>query len=230
MSELVKEELARIKIQLHDELRKPSNRLRSPQPAVDIDGFYSLVGEALQTFQLAEGRAEDKLLIYTEEFQPENYERETISVRLKHRQPAVMSKTAPMGQPRELKPNVREVYDDPILPGYQIWELGWMRDNLVEFCVWSKSNKEANKIALWFEDFIHYNMWFFRSRGVNQLYLNEREQDFIILDKRLVGRPITYFVRTERIIQLREKVLEELIVNAIVTTDQDAELSDYIDD
>lgn len=230
MSELVKEELARIKLSLTDLERRSSNRLRSPSPAVDIDGFYELTGEALEVFQLAEGRAADKLIIYSEEFQPENYERETISVRLRSRQPAVMSKTAPMGQPRELKPTVREVYDDPLLPGYQIWELGWMRDNVIEFCMWSKSNKEANKMALWFEDFMHYNMWFFRSRGVNQLYFNGRDEDFKILDKRLVGRPLTYFVRTERIIQLREKVLEEIIVNAIVTTDQDAELSDYSGD
>jgi hypothetical protein len=230
MSTLVKEELARIKVQLADELRKPSNRLRSPSPAVDIDGFYNLVGQALEVYQLAEGKARDRLLIYTEEYPPENYERETITVRLRDRGPGVMSRTAPRGQPRELKPNVREVYEDPILPGYQIWELGWMRDNIVEFCVWSQTNKEANKIALWFEDFMHYNMWFFRSRGVNQLYFNGRDEDFKILDKRLVGRPLTYFVRTERIIQLREKVLEEIIVNAIVTTDQDAELSDYTGD
>ncbi|MGD9381719.1 MAG: hypothetical protein PVI03_04670 [Candidatus Thorarchaeota archaeon] len=230
MSELVKEELARIRLNLADIARGPSNRLRSPSPAVDIDGFYALVGQALQTYQLAEGRAEDKLIIYTEEYPPENYERETITVRLRDRGPAVMSKTAPRGQPRELKPNVREVYDDPILPRYQIWELGWMRDNIIEFCMWSQTNKEANKMALWFEDFMHYNMWFFRSRGVNQLYFNGRDEDFKILDKRLVGRPLTYFVRTERIFQLREKVLEELIVNAIVTTDQDAELSDYSED
>jgi len=230
MPDLVKEELARIKVQLADMERFPSNRLRSPSPAVDIDGFYNLVGEALNVYQLAEGRAKDRLIIYTEEYPPENYERETITVRLRNRQPAVMSRTAPRGQPRELKPTVREVYEDPILPGYQIWELGWMRDNVIEFTMWSQTNKEANKMALWFEDFMHYNMWFFRSRGVNQLYLDNREEDFKILDKRLVGRPIMYFVRTERIIQLREKVLEEIIVNAIVTTDQEAELSDYSED
>jgi hypothetical protein len=230
MSTLAREELARIKVYLQDLERLPSNRLRSPSPAVDIDGFYSLVGEALRTYQLAEGKAEDRLLIYTEEYPPENYERETITVRLRGRESGVMANTAPLGKPRELKPNVRETYEDPILPGYQIWELGWMRDNLVEFTVWSQTNKEANKIALWFEDFMHYNMWFFRSRGVNQLYFNGRDEDFMILDKRLVGRPLVYFVRTERIIQLREKVLEELVVNAIVTTDQDAELSDYSGD
>jgi hypothetical protein len=230
MPDLVKEELARIKVNLADLQRLPSNRLRSPYPAVDIDGFYDLVGEALRIYQLTEGRAQDRLIIYTEEYPPENYERETITVRLRDRGPGVMSRTAPRGQPRELKPTVREVYEDPILPGYQIWELGWMRDNIIEFCMWSQTNKEANKMALWFEDFMHYNMWFFRSRGVNQLYLNGRDEDFKILDKRLVGRPITYFVRTERIIQLREKVLEEIIVNAIVTTDQDAELSDYSED
>ena len=229
MTELIRE-LEFAKLSLQDLERRQSDRLRSPFPAVDIDGFYSLVGEMLVAYQLAEGRAEDKLIIFTEEYPPENYERETISVRLRKRQPAVMSKSAPLGQPRELKPHLREVYDDPILPRYQIWELGWMRDNIVEFTMWSKSNKEANKLALWFEDFMHHNMWFFRSRGVNQLYFNGREEDFIILDKRLVGRPLTYFVRTEKITQVREKVLEEIIVSLTVTTDTEATLDDVEDD
>lgn len=229
MAELIKElELARISLQ--DLERRQSDRLRSPFPAVDVDGFYALVGQMLRAYQLAEGRAEDKLIIYTEEYPPENYVRETITVRLRDRQPAVMSSSAPMGKPRELKPHVREVYDDPILPRYQIWELGWMRDNIIEFTMWSKTNKEANKLALWFEDFMHHNMWFFRSRGVNQLYFKGREQDFMILDKRLVGRPLTYFVRTEKITQIREKVLEEIIVNLTVTTDLDATLDDVEDD
>lgn len=226
---VLREELEFIKLQLTEMERSPSNRLRSPYPAVDIDGFYSLVGEALRVYQLAEGRAEDRLIIYTEEYPPIQYERETVTVRLRDRGPGVMSKTAPMGKPRELKPTVREVYDDPILPRYQIWELGWMRDNVIEFCIWCQTNKEANKLALWFEDFMNANMWFFRSRGVNQLYFNGRDEDFIILDKRLVGRPLTYFVRTERITQLREKVLEEIVVNLTVTDDVDATLEDVID-
>ncbi len=220
------QELEFVRIMLGEIQRAPSNRLRSPYPAVDIDGFYSLVEEAMRTYQLAEGRAEERLIVFSEEYPPQNYDGEMVTVRLIDRGPAVMSKTAPQGSPRELKPTVREVYDDPVLPRYQIWELGWMRDNIIEFCIWSQTNKEANKIALWFEDFMNNNMWFFRSRGVNQLYFNGRDNDFVILDKRLVGRPLTYFVRTEKITQLREKVLEEMVVNLTVTTDVDAELAD----
>jgi hypothetical protein len=220
------QELEFVRIMLGEIQRAPSNRLRSPFPAVDIDGFYSLVSEAMRSYQLAEGRAEDRLIIFSEEYPPQNYESEMVTVRLIDRGPAVMSKSAPQGSPRELKPTVREVYDDPVLPRYQIWELGWMRDNIIEFCIWSQTNKEANQIALWFEDFMNNNMWFFRSRGVNQLYFNGRDNDFVILDKRLVGRPLTYFVRTEKITQLREKVLEEMVVNLTVTDDVDAELSD----
>ncbi len=222
------QELEFVKLMLSEIQRSPSNRLRSPYPAVDIDGFYSLVEQAMRVYQLAEGRAEDRLIIYTEEYPLVQYERETVTVRLVDRAPAVMGKTAPQGKPRELKPTVREVYDDPDLPRYQIWELGWMRDNVIEFTMWSQTNKEANKMALWFEDFMNANMWFFRSRGVNQLYFNGRDEDFAILDKRLVGRPLTYFVRTERITQLREKVLEEIVVNLTVTTDQEATLDDII--
>jgi hypothetical protein len=220
------QELEFVRIMLGEIQRAPSNRLRSPFPAVDIDGFYLLVEEAMRSYQLAEGRAEDRLVIFSEEYPPQNYEHEMVTVRLIDRGPAVMSKSAPQGSPRELKPTVREVYDDPVLPRYQIWELGWMRDNIIEFCIWSQTNKEANKIALWFEDFMNNNMWFFRSRGVNQLYFNGRDNDFVILEKRLVGRPLTYFVRTEKITQLREKVLEEMVINLTVTDDVDAELSD----
>jgi hypothetical protein len=218
------EEFTLIQLALADAVdRRPSNRLRSPYSAIDIDGFYNLVGEALRIFQLEEGKAEDRLFIYTEDWPPEPYERETISVRLGKRDPGVMGGTAPMGQPRERKPHVREVYDDPLYPKYKIYEFGWMRDNIIEFTMWSKTNKEANKMALWFEDFMHYNMWYFRSRGVNQLYFDGRGEDFMILDKRLVGRPLMYFVRTEKITQVREKVLEKLVVNLTVDYDNTSE-------
>lgn len=217
------EDFELLRIELRDIIRKPSDYTRSPFPAVDLNGFYDLVRQALQVYQLQEGRAEDKLIIYTEEWPPESYERETITVRLNDRQPGVFSRTAPMGQPRELKPHFREVYDDPVYPRYQIYEFGQWMDNIVEFTMWSKTNKEANKLALWFEDFMYYNMWYFRKQGVNQLFLKQRSEDFQILDKRLVGRPIMYFVRTEKIYQIREKVLESLVVNVTVTTDDTSE-------
>ena len=199
--------------------RQGPERLKSPEPAKDINGFYELVSEALRQYQLQEGKAEDRLIIFTEDFPPDEYVRETVSFVLKSRMPAVMGKTAPGGAPREYKPNLRDSYPDPDVPGHEIHELGWMMDNYIRFVIWSQSNKEANTLALWFEDFMNCFLWFFRQQGVNQLFFHEREQDFQIFEKRLVGRPLVYFVRTEKVTQVRERVLEELVVNLTVSTD-----------
>lgn len=201
--------------------RQGPNRLKSPEPAKDIDGFYELVGQALRQYQLQEGKAEDRLIIFTEDWPPDEYKRETISFQLKSRMPAVMGKTAPEGSPREYKPNLRDSFPDPDVPGHEIHEIGWMMDNYIRFVVWSQSNKEANKLALWFEDFMNCFLWFFRKQGVNQLYFYEREDDFQIFEKRLVGRPLVYFVRTEKVTQVRERVLEELVVSLTVKTGAD---------
>ncbi len=212
--------------------RQGPERLKSPEPAKDINDFYELVGQALKQYQLQEGKAEDKLIIYTEDWPPDEYKRETISFQLRSRMPAVMGKSAPQGAPREYKPNIRDSFPDPDVPGHEIHELGWMMDNYIRFVIWSQSNKEANTLALWFEDFMNCFLWFFRKQGVNQLFFYEREDDFQIFDKRLVGRPLVYFVRTEKVTQVRERVLEELVVNLTVKTGidlvEDEEASGYV--
>lgn len=212
--------------------RQGPDRLKSPEPAKDINDFYELVGHALEQYQLQEGRAEDKLIIYTEDWPPDEYVRETVSFQLLNRQPAVMGKAAPDGAPREYKPNLRDSFPDPDVPGHEIHELGWMMDNRIRFCIWSQSNKEANKLALWFEDFMNCFLWFYRKQGINQLFFLEREDDFQIFDKRLVGRPLVYFVRTEKVTHVRERVLEELVVNLTLKTGidlvEDEEASGYV--
>jgi len=212
--------------------RQGPDRLKSPEPAKDINDFYELVGQALEQYQLQEGRAEDRLIIYTEDWPPDEYVRETVSFQLLNRQPAVMGKAAPEGAPREYKPNLRDSFPDPDVPGHEIHELGWMMDNRIRFCIWSQSNKEANKLALWFEDFMNCFLWFYRKQGINQLFFLEREDDFQIFDKRLVGRPLVYFVRTEKVTHVRERVLEELVVNLTLKTGidlvEDEEASGYV--
>ena len=201
--------------------RQGPDRLRSPEPAKDINDFYELVSTALTEYELQQGKAEDRLTIFTEDFNPDEYQRQTVAVSLRSRRPAVMGKTAPRGETREYKPNVRDTYPDPDVPGHFIYELGWMMDNYIRFIIWSQSNKEANKLALWFEDFMNTFLWYYRMQGVNQIYFEEREADFQILEKRLVGRPLVYFVRTEKVTHVRERVLEELVVNLTVSTDAD---------
>lgn len=218
------EELTQIRILLQHIPMQPKDALRSPHPALDINGFYDLVGEALRTQQLAEGKSIEELWFFTEEAPPvemESFnEQGTVSFSLVRREPGVMGNTAPFtGSPKGYKPMVRDIYDDPEVPRYQIWELGQMFDNEIRFIMWSRTNKEANAMALWFEDFMIQNMWLFRSRGVNQILYSNREGDIMIEDKRLVGRPLCYYVRTEKITRIREKVLEELCINISVSYD-----------
>lgn len=201
--------------------RQGPDRLKSPEPAKDINDFYELVSQAMRQYELQEGKAEDRLTIFTEDFNPDDYQGKTVAVSLRSRRPAVMGKTAPQGAPREVKPNIRDTFPDPDVPGHFIYEIGWMMDNYIRFVIWSQSNKEANQLALWFEDFMNCFLWYYRQQGINQLYFEEREEDFQVLERRLVGRPLVYFVRTEKVTHVRERVLEELVVSLTVSTDAD---------
>lgn len=222
----ISEELAVIRMMLQDIPQRTGPEYhRSPEASKDIHQFYALVEAAWRDWQLLCGKAESRLVKFTEDWPPEPWPQDevaVVSVRLMRREPAVMGKTAPFtGQPRELKPRVREVRPDENVPGYQIYELGWMMDNMVQFTIWSQSNKEANKLSMDWEDFMNQTMWFYRSQGVNQLFFNARDEDFQIYEKRLVGRALEYYVRTEKITHVQEKVLEELAVNITVEFDSE---------
>ena len=195
-------------------------RLRTPFPAQDIDGFFRLVGQAINAQQTAEGVQNP--LKYTEDM-PENDDNisgEVISYCVKERRPgafeqvkqgaAFMDRTA-----RTRKKVFRESYDDPEHPGLKVYTYGQEYDNMVEFKIWAKTNKTANARAMWFEDFMEQWRWYFEASGVKRINYEKRGEDMHLSPEnvKLVCRPLYYYVRTEKVTVVREYMLRSLVVD-----------------
>jgi hypothetical protein len=198
-----------------------SPRLRSPRPATDIDGFFRLVGQVIQKQQEVEGVT--KPLTYSEDFpeKDDNIEGEVITYCVKQRKPGVFEQV-PVSQamsPRRSRARVkmfREALDDPDNAGMKIYTYGQEYDNIVLFKIWAKTNKTANRRAIWFESLIEEWRWFFQASGVKHVYFEERGEDMHLSpeNRKLVCRPLSFYVRTEKVSTVREYSLRSLVVDS----------------
>jgi hypothetical protein len=203
----------------------PVERSRSVGLAKNINEFYDLVRLAIDDRELQEGKIDDAKICYTEEYSDIEQNLESIVFSLSVREPGRFSEGAPFqGEVRNLRPIIREVVPDPEHPGYRRAVFGYWYDNVVRFTCWARTNREANKRALWFENLMHDYAWFFAIRGVPRVIFWRRTED--ILEKttqstgsdtnKYYGRPLEYYVKTERIREFREKELENLLINVNV--------------
>tara|TARA_Y100000310_G_scaffold320482_1_gene376982 strand:+ start:47 stop:751 length:705 start_codon:yes stop_codon:yes gene_type:complete len=211
--------LAELENNAAEEARSP--RLRTPRPAADVDRFFVLVGEAIKTEQQQEGV--QKPILYTEDM-PEiddNITGEVITFSVKRRQPGSIEQK-PLGHAfmertrKQRKKLFREALQDPDHPGMKIYTYGQWYENQVEFKIWARTNKIANQRALWFEDLMENWRWYFEASGVQQVLFEYRDEDQHLApeNRKLVCRPLCYYVRTERIKVVREIVLRSLVVGS----------------
>lgn len=117
---------------------------------------------------------------------------------------------------RELKPRVRDVIkDDPRYPGQAVVRYSQWFDNYISFKVCAKTAHRANRLALWFEDLMEVNRYFFAGKGINRYYFDRREKDSFqqIGNEGYYGREIIYYVRTERSYEVTEQKLNNIVVS-----------------
>lgn len=190
-------------------------RSRRPNPAKNINEFFELTKQVVEDKEKVDNIIEDQLIEFTPEYPPDKFDKVTISFSIVRREPATMSQGRHFNQGRqEWKPHIREIKDDPNNPKYKIYVMGQKFENVVQFIVWAKTHKEANKRAIWFEDLMREYAWFIKYKGVDEFYMLERGED-IILDvdeQRIVGRPFHYFVRTEKLTYLSEPTIQRIIL------------------
>tara|TARA_R110002126_G_scaffold155054_1_gene302087 strand:- start:1054 stop:1743 length:690 start_codon:yes stop_codon:yes gene_type:complete len=200
-----------------------SQKLRSPYPAQDVDGFFRLVGQALTAAQRAEGVQNP--IVYTEDT-PEaddNITGEVISYSLRQRKPGHFEQGgqgSAMGnrKTRARKKIFREAFDDPDHAGLKIYTFGKEFDNIVEFKLHARTNKTANARAMWFENFMEEYTWYFRASGVKLVTYEGRDKDIHISpeNRKLVCRPLLFYVRTEQVTTVKEYNLRSLIVGTSI--------------
>ena len=183
-----------------------------PHAPADIDAFGPLLKHVLGLQQSREGI--NNPIDVSEAYPPVDTTKETITYSLQRRMPGTFSQDAPFTGVKNFKPLFRESYPDPANPGYITVVLGVLFDNLMNVTCWAKTNREADQRALWLESVLLANTWMFRYSGFNQvLYMGRGEDTHNDVNSiRLMGRSLQYYLRTEKLITVSEKTIDEILL------------------
>lgn len=143
-----------------------------------------------------------------------------IQYKVLQRRPGHFQQTsAPMapGVHREYSAHLRWYGDDPDFPGYQLYSYGQRFDNVFQLVCWAKTSKQANARAMWVEDLMQRYSYALKLKGFNQIRYEGRDKDIVFVPEskafRLAGRYLTFYCRTEKIILVREKTVEEVLIS-----------------
>lgn len=211
-------------------------RLQTPFPSKDINEVYELIRNVILDYHTRENKnSETKLDVVYENpdrrigilsdgqvvYQTDiggaiNLDFEIISISLESRNPGMFSQGRPgESEIRNRKPILRQIVEDPENPGYKRAIFGQWYDNEITLTCWARTNKEANARSLWLENVMEEYAWYFSISGVNRLMYQRRRGDktTVINGNRFYGRPLDYFVRTEKITETSQKKLEEIVIN-----------------
>ncbi len=71
---------------------------------------------------------------------------------------------------------------------------------------------------MWFEDLMEEYSWWFKLQGVDRVIFWGRQADVVVErdNNKWYGRPLDFFVRTEKLRVFREKTLEEILIKLAV--------------
>ena len=192
-------------------------RLRQPKPAQDIDGFTDLVMRVIEEQQNSDEVPLKNRVKLLQDFPPGDIETEIITFGLLRRLPSSMSQGQHFNQRvREVKPHIRGIEDDPTRPGYKVITLGQKFENEIVFTCWAKTNKQVNKRARWLEDTLRNWTWYIRYEGIEDFYFLGQDEDLVLkldgTENVLMGRPMRYYVRTERLSHVLEPTIRKIVV------------------
>lgn len=188
---------------------------RSPKDVKSLGETYLLIKKVIDNIQTRANTPNNHKVIFTEEEPDEKLNNEIITFSLVQQLPGTFGQGSPNeSKVRNQKLMYRESIIDPEHPGYRLGIFGKFFDNVVRFTCWARTNKEANKRVEWLEDVLDEYMWYFKQEGVDRFLFIERHADMSlnIQGNKWYGRPIDYFIRTEKIKIFAEKRIEELLV------------------
>lgn len=196
-------------------------RSRTLGNAKSLLEFYELVRQVIDDYESRSEVTDEAKVIFTEEEPDVSAGHEAIVFSLVRRAPGSFSQGAPFeGTVKNQRPMFRGIEEDSSNPGYRTVSYGYWYDNAVRFTCWARTNKAANRRAEWFEDMMEEYSWWFKLQGVNRVLFLERQPDIVteVGENRWYGRPIDYFVRTEKLRVYSEKQLEEILLKIAVVS------------
>ena len=198
-----------------------TSKTTSLNPAKDINDIAELIYKAIQDYETRTHATNDAKVNIVYEYPDMDFDAETISICYMHRVPGAYSQGgAGEGNIKNRRPILREQMKDPDNPGYRRSVMGFYYDNIIRLIAWARTNKVANNRAVWLENVMEEYSWFFAFSGVNRiLFEGWRPSETITINNNTYfGRPIDFFVRTEKLFNISEKELEQICIRLIVST------------
>jgi hypothetical protein len=166
---------------------------------MSLDRFFEIAASIISDAQDRESVAnDDDKVALVEAYPPENFSsfgNEVVCFRVLRREPARMNASG-TGRPQR-KSRYSHHLQDPRLANKSVIVESRPIDHLIEFSCWAKTNKIANKRALWLEKLFVTHSWAFEVQGVERFYWKDRGPDTFMTSggQRLFYRPINFFVR-----------------------------------
>ena len=185
-------------------------------PAKSIIEVMELIQKAIADYLDRSEDIQDANVVVGYELPDTDAVFETISFSVVSREPGQFGQGPPGGSKVKARKGIlREVVADPDNPGYQLAIIGYWHDNVLRMTCWARTNKEAEKRALWLEEVIEEYMWFFEISGISRILYEGRasNEKITVSGNTFYGRSIDYYVRTERLRKLSAKTLEQVVIN-----------------
>lgn len=201
-----------------------TGRLKTPFPSKKLSEIPGLMKEILQSQEDREGTVAGADFVYTTDHIDSVIEQlgqgarvpDIISYSVQKSTPGGRGRGSPTDQPhRELKPMLRENVDDPNNPGYKLAIMGQWIDSIVRLTCSAPTSIQAERRANWLISTLRENTWWITMSGVSRFYFWERRPDekHEVRGNKIYSKPIDFFVRTEDIIQVSEKKIEDILVS-----------------
>lgn len=191
------------------------DRIVTPGKTKDIIEVAELIEQAIRDYELRMHTTEEGKVNLVYERPEKEFDGETIAISFATRVPGGIGQGGPMeSKTKNLRPIIRDIRDDPDAPGYKRVVLGYFYDNILRLTCWARTNKAANARAIWLENLMEqYTSWFVYS-GVNRIFYDGWKTPVVldINNQRYYGRPIDFYVKTEKLHNLSQKTLEEIYV------------------
>lgn len=197
----------------------PSKKANAFTAPATLKEFFALVQSSIRDMEARASTPEIEQVTFTEEEPDTAAGTETIVYSMIERKPGQFAQGKPMSREHtNQRPMIRESFDDPVNPGYKCVVYGYYYDNIVRFTCWARTNKVANDRATWFEDLMEEYSWIYKLQGLDRVLFWGRNTDLVkkIDGTPWYGRPMDFFVRTEKLRIYQQKKLEEMVINVSV--------------
>src|SRR3990167_7618049 len=126
---------------------------------------------------------------------------DTITWRTIKKEPGGMKK--PFTDPRKTKPQKHEFVSFPERDDSDYWHVieGQVFDTIVQFDLWAQTNRRAEWLAVWFQDFFERYRWVWKYNGVKEILFWQQNADALVSRWRndIVSRSIQLYFHTERL-------------------------------